>query len=226
MKRLAKGLVEYEMRAAELWGNAKDGFENNQEPCIDSKTSIGELSSRWLTKWARDAFEGRYFNWSENSSRPMSRLGIELNWNDDEHVDIEYRGHYVGCINITKHCHCGEPMIAHYNRSCEQIATDRANRRARYVAGYNNVAHVINNFHPTEYSSSPLEHAKRLRNMACDKLDGTNGHERYNDDGFYRGVIDACQRYIVDGKNTWLEPIASAPQNPRLDYPRTIGERA
>lgn len=97
---------------AELWGNAKDGFDTNN--CTNNWWTIGnrsfsqDPSERALLRLARDYFSGYSFAWSENKSSEMKRKGIELQWLSEVPMDgfyeyryeVQYRGHYVGEIVI------------------------------------------------------------------------------------------------------------------------------
>ena len=92
--------IEYKIVAAELWGNAKDGFETNDWCVIERITRYKEFTQRKLTEIARNAFEGRSFAWSENVSRPMRRKAITVDWLSENSYQVEYHGYYVGEIQV------------------------------------------------------------------------------------------------------------------------------
>ena len=93
---------------ADLWGNLRDGFDNNGEYEIGSEEI--EVSSDYnLLKIARDYFAGRFLARSENQSLPMTRrkIGIEYSYGDENEpagavVEINYDGTYIGNMVVTK----------------------------------------------------------------------------------------------------------------------------
>lgn len=103
---------EYRLVRAELWGNAKDGFDTNNWFVIDKLQSTQELSRKYLTTWVKNGLAGYSFAWSENISRPMVRDGIELESLDQvmwflgcgpspiASAQVMYRGHYVGELQL------------------------------------------------------------------------------------------------------------------------------
>lgn len=114
-KATTQAKYTYRLVRAELWGNAKDGFDTNDWHKVAEKDTSEELSLRYLLRWTRDYFTGCSFAWNEAKSRPMSREGIEVNGIDEvmwffgrspEGMDIigsaqvTYRGHYVGEIQL------------------------------------------------------------------------------------------------------------------------------
>lgn len=123
MKTIQKPKYRYKLIQAELWGNAKDGFDSNNWFTLDTKFTTKELSDRFLVKWARDYFTGNYFAWSANSSRPMSRKGIEISaGNSEGMIEVQYRCHYVGEIQRVELCNlCGDDVNSHWNSPCDAL---------------------------------------------------------------------------------------------------------
>ena len=79
----------------ELWGNARDGFNNNMNYL--QNTLDGEFTDRQLLKHVRDVFEGRSFAWTENKTTFMTRRGITVqDYGSDGFTDILYHGHTIG----------------------------------------------------------------------------------------------------------------------------------
>lgn len=98
-RRTVQAVITYKIVAAELWGNARDGFDTNDWHTLEERKTAGGYSKQYLTQWVRNLFEGRNFNWSEGKSRPMSRPGIELHdvgW--ESMLSVQYRGHDLGTI--------------------------------------------------------------------------------------------------------------------------------
>jgi len=93
--------MEYRFVRAELWGNAKDGFDTNNWFTVKTLTAYKPYSERWLLKVARDVFTGFMFAWSENTRRPMCRKGITIEWSGEHDYNVMYRGHYVGEIQCS-----------------------------------------------------------------------------------------------------------------------------
>lgn len=108
---------------AELWGNYKDGFDNNGNYEI-GKFEVDELTpdSKTVLKIAKEWFVGRSFPLNENSSNYIGQksksLTVEwqgeltsnvgqdkdgtLSWETIGVIyDVYYRGTYIGEIEIT-----------------------------------------------------------------------------------------------------------------------------
>lgn len=95
---------------ADLWGNRRDGFDNNGEHTVLT-SEIDRITKRALLKLAREVFVGTGHARSENKTLPMTARGIDVSWADGsiedvdiayECWDIEYLGTYVGHIAITQ----------------------------------------------------------------------------------------------------------------------------
>lgn len=111
----------YKIVQFELWGNARDGFDNNQNWTLATLKPGKPYTDRYLTRLARDFFQGRSFAWTESKSTNMSREGITLqDYGSEGYLDILYRGHIVGQVECNELCKCGLVVYAHYNCSCEQ----------------------------------------------------------------------------------------------------------
>lgn len=106
---------------ADLWGNRRDGFDNNGEHTVLT-SEIDRITKRALLKLAREVFVGTGHARSENKTLPMTARGIALTRESStvlavrnqadgsiedvdiayECWDIEYLGTYVGHIAITQ----------------------------------------------------------------------------------------------------------------------------
>lgn len=93
----------YKIVRAELWGNARDGFDTNNWFTLQTITRAEPLTDRWLLRIVRDLFEGKSFAWSENKSTYMSRKGIMLDdIGAESMIQVSYRGYYVGEVQINE----------------------------------------------------------------------------------------------------------------------------
>lgn len=104
---------------AELWGNYRDGFDNNGNYKIgefetDKDLEETELSPKSIVKIAREWFAGCSFPLNESSSnfigQKSKRLTVEWQSELVDYLtgnvigaiyDVSYRGTYIGEINIT-----------------------------------------------------------------------------------------------------------------------------
>lgn len=91
---------------ADLWGNAKDGFDNNGDSTIAHFGVDKEPSKKMLLKFARDEFSGRHFALSENTGRFIGKRSkcLTLDWQDSYNglllYEIHYMGQYMGMIEV------------------------------------------------------------------------------------------------------------------------------
>jgi len=121
MKSIIEQRHQYVFVCAMQAGNAKDGLNYTGEYHLATKISSTELTTRYLTRAARDLFTGLMFNWSARSSRAMSRLGIEIvrYGTSGTLYNILYRGHYIGEIQVDSFCQCGDGWQgSHLTRDC------------------------------------------------------------------------------------------------------------
>jgi hypothetical protein len=91
--------MKYKIVAFELWGNAKDGFDNNMSYLrreIEVSKPLPEID---LMRYARNEFEGRSFAWSENKTTFMTRRNIWVDFTGSSY-DIFYHDHIVGEIQV------------------------------------------------------------------------------------------------------------------------------
>jgi hypothetical protein len=111
-RKTTKPTIEYRIVQAELWGNARDGFEINNWYTLERWKSTSSVTNRHLLRLARNQFEGRNFNWSEGRNTSMSRDGIELeDIGAESMLDVTYRGHKIGEVQWSELCeHCGEHL--------------------------------------------------------------------------------------------------------------------
>lgn len=105
---------EYRIVQAELWGNARDGFDTNNWFTLERWKTTEAVSERYLLRMVRNQFEGRLFNWSEDKHTFMSRDGIELEDSGAESMlNVTYRGYKIGEVQWDELCsECGDSMRA------------------------------------------------------------------------------------------------------------------
>jgi len=121
MKSIIEERHSYAFVKAIQTGNVKDGFDYTGEYHLTTKISSTELTTRYLTRAARDLFTGLMFNWSARSSRAMSRLGIEIvSFGTSGTLKlVNYRGHYIGEIRVDSFCQCNDSwQSSHLTRDC------------------------------------------------------------------------------------------------------------
>lgn len=91
---------------ADLWGNAKDGFDNNGDYTIAHFGVDKEPNKKALLRFVRDEFSGRHFALSENTGRFIGKRSkcLTLDWQDSYNglllYEIQYMGQYMGMIEV------------------------------------------------------------------------------------------------------------------------------
>jgi len=91
---------------ADLWGNARDGFDNNGDNTIAHFGVDKEPNEKTLLKFAREEFSGRYFALSESTGRFIGKRSkcLTVEWQDSykdlRFYEIQYMGQYMGMIEV------------------------------------------------------------------------------------------------------------------------------
>lgn len=93
---------------ADLWGNARDGFDNNGDYTIAHFAVDKEPSEKMLLRFAKDEFSGCYFALSENTGRFIGKRSkcLTLDWQDSYNgllfYEIRYRDQYIGMVEVNQ----------------------------------------------------------------------------------------------------------------------------
>lgn len=89
---------------ADLWGNEKDGFDNNGDISAHSfllEYKTGEELEKSLLEYAKGFCDHRSFPLSENRMMTMKDKKFwSKEWRSETELEIFFRGQYIGCFQL------------------------------------------------------------------------------------------------------------------------------